>query len=200
MHVAVTDHRILRRPADNPLHQQESTASGALAAWVEPPVEARRRDLALANLTVGLRPGRQVLEQTGLDLLAALPPTERRQDAILAAECGAMLSLKAREAVDVCRRAAERIPESADRAMALGTALERAGDLAAAEKALRKAIEIDPSLKHAYAELWTVYDRQNKIQEMKQLADRFLAWNPRNVMFRILKADISAESGPARRP
>jgi tetratricopeptide (TPR) repeat protein len=104
-----------------------------------------------------------------------------------------------RDAVEMCGEAAEMLPESSDRAMNLGTALARAGELAQAERALNKAIALDPSLKHAYVELWSLYDRQQKIRELTETSDRFLNWNPQNIMFRVLKATIAAEPIPPAR-
>ena len=113
----------------------------------------------------------------------------------LAAICEAMLQEgRLREAVSPCRRAAEKEPDSADRAMALGIALVRSGELAEAERWLGKATLLDPSLKHAYVELWNLYDRQGRLAEMTHTLDHYLQWNPQNIMFRVLKAAIEMES------
>jgi hypothetical protein len=82
--------------------------------------------------------------------------------------------------------------------MNLGEALAMSGQLAAAESALNKAIALDPSLKHAYIDLWSLYDRQQKTRELTETSNRFLTWNPQNIMFRVLKAAIAAESAPSR--
>ena len=92
--------------------------------------------------------------------------------------------------VAICRRASEADPQSAERAMTLGVALASAGELDAAEAQLRRAINLDPSLKHAYLELWTVYDRRHKTAEMRSTAERFLRWNPSNVIFRVLLENL----------
>jgi hypothetical protein len=177
-HVAVTDHRIVRRPGSS----REAARGGAklLAAWVEAAPEIARRDLALANLRAGVRLRMPDLTQTGLKLM-------RAQDAdsdLLAAAC------EATHEVALCRRAADADPKSADRAMALGVALAGAGELDAAETQLRRAIGLDPSFKHAYLELWTVYDRRHKTAEMKATAERFLEWNPSNMIFRLLLENL----------
>jgi len=184
-HVAVTDHRILRRPA--PTNAEDGLKS--LTSWVEPPAEVRRRNLVLANLTAGTKQRMPDLIRAGLELLNAVPRSQYDNDPdLLSAAC------EATDTVALCSRAAEVQPASADRAMALGVALARAGDLAAAEAQLRNAIRLDPGLKHAYVELWTLYDRQKRAAEMVEVADRFLKWNPQNIMFRVLKAEIAAES------
>ncbi len=202
-HVAVTDHRIQRRPeipsARFPLADvalEGKKVGGTLVAWADPPIEARQRDLALANLTVGLRGRISTFKRIGLDLLATSSPSQGWQDTgALIAACDAIRDQRAwQDAVRVCGEAAEQLPESADRAMYLGTALAQAGEVAAAERALNKAIALDPSLKHAYVELWSLYDRQQKNRQLTETADRFLNWNPQNIMFRVLKAMIAAKS------
>jgi hypothetical protein len=42
--------------------------------------------------------------------------------------------------------------------------------------------------------LWTLYDTQHKTAEMRETAERYLKWNPRNILFRHLNAMIAAES------
>lgn len=141
------------------------------------------------------------LKQNGINLLSGLPASERLQDAgVLVAACEIMLDQRRfGDAVRVCGEAAERLPQSADRAMNLGTALAQGGEFGPAERALQKAIALDPSLKHAYVELWTLYDRQQKTQGLTETADQFLKWNPQNIMFRVLKAAIAAESSGAQK-
>ena len=187
-HVAVTDHRIVRRPG----LPVEHAGSGpkTLAAWADPPDPYRRRNLALAYLTAGATQSMPELRRQGRALWSTLVP----DPATLAAACEAMLLDGAPgDAVAVCRRASEEQPGSADRAMSFGIALARSGDLAAAEQQLRRAIDLDPSLKHAYAELWTLYDRQGRLPEMAETAERYLRWNPRSVMFQGLRAAVALE-------
>ncbi len=195
-HVAVTDHRILRRPGA-PVEGSEAR-SKTLGAWVDPPAEFRQRDLILANLTVGHRLGLPALRLAGLTQLKALPSPRRDADsALLASACDAMLDQgMVQRAVELCRQAAESQPESADRAMTFGIALNQSGDLAGAERQLKNAIRLDPSLKHAYVELWTLYDKQNKTRGMMETSDLFLTWNPRNIMFRVLKKDRQGGARP----
>ncbi len=189
-HVAVTDHRILRRPN---VHAEVADANSTrLAAWVNPPAEFRQRDLTLADLAVGHRLGLPVLRLSGLKAIETIPDSRDADSALLGAACDALLDQGTLDrAVDLCRQAAERAPQSADRAMSLGIALGRTGDFEGAEHQLKNAIRIDPSLKHAYVELWTLYDRRNQMQQMSETGDRFLNWNPLNIMFRVLKASLA---------
>jgi predicted CXXCH cytochrome family protein len=191
-HVAVTDHRIVRRA--NPATEVPSPAPQALAAWVEPPAALRKRNLVLAECTAGVRQKRKEMTEAGLEHLRDLAATSYQDDPVLqAAACDALVQEgKIREGLAFCRQAAARQPQSADRAMALGSALARANDFPEAERHLARAIQLDPSLKHAYVELWTLYDRQQKTAQMKDIMNRYLTWNPRNIMFRILKSDLAA--------
>jgi hypothetical protein len=170
-HVAVTDHRIVRR-VGVPV---ERAGPVTLAPWVAPPAEFRERDLALAGLIVGSKPGMRTGPLAG-------------DPALLAAACDA------RQTVDLCRQAAEKRPESADRALALGKALAASGDARGAEQQFSRAIRLDPSFKRAYLELWTLYDKLQRIDGMQETAARYLEWNPRNILFRRLQAIVTMES------
>jgi hypothetical protein len=177
-HVAVTDHRIVRQAAKMPQSRLRGTQS--LKAWIEPPLSLRRRDLALANLRAGVKLHMPELVRSGLKLM-----TDQEADSdLLAAAC------EATHDVALCRRSARADPRSAERAMALGSALAATGELDGAETELIRAIDLDPSLKHAYLELWTVYDRQHKSDRMKATAERFLVWNPSNILFRLLLRNL----------
>jgi tetratricopeptide (TPR) repeat protein len=193
-HVAITDHRIVRRP----VVPNRSTAAGPvmLAPWVEPPPGFRQRDLALAGLIVGYKQGMPSIGQDALHQLEAIPAAQLADDpTLLAAVCDAMLERGSPQArVDLCRQAAEKQPESADRAMAFGKALALSGDASGAERQFTDAIRLDPSLKRAYLELWTLYDGQHRINEMRETTERYLNWNPRNILFRRLKAVLTMES------
>lgn len=184
-HVAVTDHRIPRRAG-----RRAVGVARELAAWAEPPSGIRERNLAIAYLEVGLRERRPDLARKGMELAGA----SSGDGALLSAICDATGALPA------CREAARLQPRSADQAMALGSALAKSGDLAGAEQALRAAIALDPSLKHAYAELWNVYDRQSRRAEMLGVKDAYLRWNPGNIMFRVLERNLAAEDLLANLP
>jgi predicted CXXCH cytochrome family protein len=183
-HVAVTDHRIVRHAGE--ISSPAGGTPKSLAAWVQPPTAIRRRDLALADLRAGVRLHMPELVQAGLKLMS----DQQADSDLLAAACDAA------HEVAVCRLAVRGEPGSAERTMALGVALASAGQLDEAETELRRAIDLDPSLKHAYLELWTVYERRHKTSEMKATAERFLAWNPSNVVFRLLLQNLFKTQQP----
>jgi tetratricopeptide (TPR) repeat protein len=70
--------------------------------------------------------------------------------------------------------------EAAVRIYNLGAEAQRKDDYASAEKYLRQAIELDPSLERAYSSLGTYYLRQKKYEASLDMADRLLQRNPTN--------------------
>jgi Tfp pilus assembly protein PilF len=71
--------------------------------------------------------------------------------------------------------------------MNFGMVLQRSGNFAAAEKQFDRAIELDPSLKPAYGQLAMMYANRGQSQEMMEVIDRYLKWNPQDIMFRLQK-------------
>jgi predicted CXXCH cytochrome family protein len=186
-HAALTDHRILRRPSD--AANSQARTSPKLSAWREPPQEFRDRDLGLGEILAAVSKNQPVLEKEGSRLLKALPQEQRAADFdVLTALEG--LSLQERNlptALELGHRTIELRPQSARAAMNLGIVLQGSGDTAEAERQLRRAIELDASLKPAYQRLAILYGSQRRTQEMIDTIDRFLKWNPQDIMFRSQK-------------
>src|SRR6202167_2920181 len=189
-HAAITDHRILRKPAD------AATSAGAspkINAWREPPPEVRDRDLALAELLAAVSKNQPPLQDQGSHLLETLPAEQRNSDFdVLTALEG--LSLQRGDfpaAIQLGRRAIELRSQSAKAAMNLGIVLQRSGDVVEAEREFKRAIELDISLKPAYQRLAMLYGSQKRTQDMKDIIDLFLNWNPKDIMFRLQKAQAS---------
>ena len=193
-HVAVTDHRIARHPGVRV--QAKAARTDTLAAWVEPPSEFRRRNLVIANLLAANRLAHSSLRKNGMSMFESFEKSAREIDSnVLSAACQAMLEQEMfKRGVDVCRLAMQKQPGSAERAMNLGIALSRSGDFAGAEAQFKTAIRLDASLKHAYIELWTLYDVQKETRKMAETGDLFLRWNPQNIMFRVLKRELAGDT------
>ncbi len=193
-HAALTDHRILRRPLDAARDAVgKQSAPPKIAAWREPPREFRDRDLALADILAAVSKNQPTLEEQGSRLLEALPDEQRNGDfdALSALE-GLMLqqgNLPA--AVQLGRRAVELRPLSAKAAMNFGMVLQRSGDLDEAERQFKRAIELDISLKPAYQRLAILYKSQGRRQEMLDVIDNFLKWNPQDILFRLQKGQLT---------
>ena len=188
MHVAITDHRILRRPA--------ATATGALGTasqlprvWKEPPTEFSKRDSGLAYVRLGFERGIPAMVEAGAKILEALPGFEQADDpAILAALAWVKLQKGMTEAgLVLCRRAGEKRPENAKYALNLGIAMTRSGDVPGAEQQLNRAIRLDPSLQESYLALAMLYDSLDRKRDMIAALDRYLSWNPQNIAVRLQK-------------
>src|SRR5581483_1234789 len=188
-HTASTDHRILRRPA--PPDTVANAGYEGLKVWREPPAPFRARDLALATLIASVR--FPALRDEGIELLEELPRATVANDApVLYALAGAEgLENRPEAALALARAAAAKNPTSAAAAYRLSLGLRRARDTAGAERELRRAVDLDPSLREAWMDLVMLYDRQGRADEKMATMNRFLAWNPQDMVFRLEKARIS---------
>jgi predicted CXXCH cytochrome family protein len=190
-HAALTDHRILRRPSERAGHLAATKdAAPSIVPWREPPSEFRDRDLGLAELLAALSKNQPSLTEDGGRLLEALPKPQRDRDFdVLSALEG--LSLQRGDlatAVQLGQRTVELRPQSAKAAMNFGIVLQRSGDGVEAERQFKRAIALDISLKPAYQRLAMLDGSEGRTQEMLDIIDRFLKWNPQDILFRLQKA------------
>ncbi len=192
-HSAITDHRILRRPL--PLQQPPLAAVEHLEAWAEPPEAFRKRDLGLAELLVSITKHVPQLTSPGLDLLENLGPGVASSDPLVLEALGSARVNRGdmREAIGFHQQAVEKQPKSADYAYNLANDLKVTGDFEGAERQLTRAIEIDPSLARAYMDLAVLYYRQQRKDDALATLDRYLKWNPGNIMFRVQRARLAAQ-------
>jgi predicted CXXCH cytochrome family protein len=187
-HAALTDHRILRRPLDSEAGKQPNTPP-KISAWREPAQDFRDRDLALAEILAAVSKNQPTLQQQGSHRLQALPESQKNNDfdALTALEGLALQQGNLPAAAQLGRRTVELRPQSAKAAMNLGIVLQRSGDTADAELQFKRAIELDASLKPAYQRLAMFYGSEGRTQEMMDIINRFLKWNPQDIMFRVQK-------------
>jgi predicted CXXCH cytochrome family protein len=185
-HVSVTDHRI-RRPGE--AEPAEGHAENSVYAWREPLIEFRQRDLAIADLRIGSERRRQATIEEGVRLLQALPANQQNDDAaaLSALQSIYLMTSAPAKALALSEWAEAAEPSSATFAMNLGIALKRAGDGQRAATQLLKAIELDPSLMQAYAELAVLYDEEHRPEDAREIISRFLAWNPQSIQFRLAR-------------
>jgi Flp pilus assembly protein TadD len=190
-HAAITDHRIRRRPAA----ESGGSAAQVLKVWRTPPAEFTDRDLALAELFAGGSKNIATLREDGVARLDALPTAQRNNDPhVLLALAGWDLQRdKIEDALQFARRAADLRPQSANAAMNLGIVLQRSGDAVQAERQFNRAIELDPSLKQAYAELAVLYSAEHRNVDAIATVDRYLKWNPQDILFRMQRARMAAQ-------
>jgi predicted CXXCH cytochrome family protein len=182
-HIAVTDHR-LHRPGAPP----EPPAVGpSIRAWREPPSQFRRRNLALAGLQLASERNLPELATQATRLLEGIPAAQQNsdRDVLGALEVLFLGSSSPQKAVTLSGWAVEAAPQSATFAMNHGLALMRAGKMAEAERELLRALDLDPSLMQAAAQLAVLYDREGRQSDSKAVVTRWLKWNPQSIQFRL---------------
>ncbi len=181
-HVAATDHRIHKPDSgDTP-----RTGASKVIAWRQPAPSLQQRDLGIAQIQIAIDRQMPGLAQEGYDALRMLPSSQlgTDADALSTLEMVILNSDPARAAA-LGKRVVELRPQCASCALSLGLALKQAGDLPEAEHQLLRAIDLDPSLMQAYAQLALLYDGQKRVDDAAAIVTRFLKWNPRNIQFRL---------------
>ena len=183
-HVSVTDHRI-HVPGSPPASSTQRT--DAVYPWRPPDPKIHQRDLALAELEIGSQENLPDLVESSVRLLETLPVDQQSSDPDVLSnlEVVYLKSSSPQKALALARWAVDSAPRSATFALNLGIAAMRASQVAESEKQLLRAIDLNPSLMQAYAELALLYDRQNRIEDSKQVVQRFLKWNPQSIQFRL---------------
>ncbi len=189
-HAALTDHRILARPAAK--RSESPTVAEGLRAWHEPVPEVQSRDLALADLKASATPGLASLANQAGNLLKSLPPVQLDDDAVVNAALGDInLSRNdAAAAVPFFRRACKLEPSSGEYAMFLGIALKQT-DPAGAIRELRRAISLDASLERAYLELSALYQSESHSSDAADVLNDYLKWNPQSILVRLTKEGLA---------
>lgn len=192
-HAAITDHRLLRNPSAVP--GAESNEVQNVVSWREESHAFHDRNLSLAQTVIGFSRNLPVMSAEGMRALKALPIEQQNSDpTVLAALEGfALQGGETAEAMRIGRRVVELQPESAKAAMNFGIVLKRSGDLAEAERQLKRAMDLNPSLKQAYIELAQLYASQRQMQGVSNTIDRFLKWNSQDIMFRLQKARLGTQ-------
>jgi predicted CXXCH cytochrome family protein len=183
-HVAVTDHRIHRPGEPQPTG---ANSADSVFAWRQPPEQFRQRDLAVAELQIGSQQHRTEIIKDGVRLLQSLPEKQQNNDpeALSLLQSIYLTTSAPAKAFALSEWAEASEPNSATFALNLGIALKRAGDKPRAERQFQRAIELDPSMMQAYAELAVLYDEEDRPDDARKTIDRFLEWNPQSIQFRL---------------
>ena len=178
-HTAFTDHRISRRPAP-PARTAESPRK--LVAWCAPSDAIARRNLGLANITVGEREESAFHMDAGFRLLSDVYESSPDDPAVLTA-LGLVLLRKGRpvEAARLYEKALSLQPAFAPYHINVATAWNEAGETAKAISHLEKAIEMDPSLEKAYRKLGDIYLKRKQRDKLRETLQRYLNFMPGNV-------------------
>jgi tetratricopeptide (TPR) repeat protein len=188
-HAALTDHRILRRPAP-PAGLGDAAR---VQIWREPAPDLRNRDLGLAKTFVGFSKHLSTIGQDGVELLQSLPEQQIASDPEVLSDLEglALQSHDLSTALAIGKRVVEWRPDSAKAALNYAIVLRQSGDLAEAENQFKRAITLDPSLKQAYSELAMLYGGQQRKDDMLQTLDRYLRFNPQDILFRLQRARMT---------
>jgi predicted CXXCH cytochrome family protein len=186
-HAALTDHRILARPDHTtplPLGPPQE-----IQVWREPAPNLQQRDLGLAYFEAAANGKSRQLEDLGRNLLSGLSDSQRNEDGAVMAALGDMnlSSGHAVEAAAFFRRAYELDTSSGWYAMLWGISLKQNEDPTGAERELRRAIKLDPSLERAYLELSALYTKKGKFGEAKEVLGQYLKWNPQSILVRLAR-------------
>lgn len=188
-HAAFTDHQIRRHPVT----EERALKPAVLVAWRPSPNEYAQRNLGLAYLSVGAQHQSPELLGKAFPLIA-----EARQsfpkDSELTAGLGVYADLKGmyRKAAEIFELAIDMRPGDLTSYQAAAGAWAAAGDPAKAIRQLEAAIERDPADETSYTMLAEIYRKQNNARERDRVLDRYLAFRPQSIEFRLLKQSAAS--------
>jgi tetratricopeptide (TPR) repeat protein len=183
-HAAITDHRILKRPSDEPIQRQTDTG-GQVVAWKNPEPSLVNRDLGLALFNLA-RSGRSEGNYHEAFRLLAHSGSPATDAAVQAAE-GYMLlgSGHAQPAIACFSRAVTDDDQSPEYWLDLGVAQQSAADNAAAEHSLRESIRRNPADYRPYQALAALLKKEGHAGQAAQVIQQFLAIDPQSILMRL---------------
>ncbi len=181
-HAAFTDHQIRLRPVKD----EPAGKPAVLVAWRPSPQQYAQRNLGLAYLSIGAQQQSHELLSKAFPLIAearqAFP-----QDSELTAGLGLYAHLKGmyRKAAEIFELAIEMHPRDLASHQAAADAWAAAGDPNKAIRILETAIERDPADETSYLMLAEIYGQQKNPREQTRVLDRYLAFRPQSIEFRL---------------
>jgi hypothetical protein len=181
-HAAVTEHRILRNPRNQPV----GAARQRLTSWREPVAGLRKRNFGLALIEVGERYRYDLLMQQGLRLLnelresatsdpAVARDTGGMRDAAVIAAIGKALygQRKFADAAAMFEAAAEIEPRAAEHPLHLGSVYRELGNSDKAIEYFERAIQLDPGRQDAYQGLATLFRETDRPEQARAAMLRY---------------------------
>jgi predicted CXXCH cytochrome family protein len=191
-HASNTDHRILRHPKTPGTEVQKET----LVAWRQPPEQFRQRNLGIAELLLSSDENKDLWLDGG-NILSSLSSETLKTDANVVSSLQAFYfgTGDLSRALELGQRAVELNPQSANAALALGRVLEASGADDKAQEQFLRAINLNPSWKEAYGRLAMSYAKQRRFEDAIGILDRYLQWNPNEVLFHKWKKQLSSQIG-----
>jgi hypothetical protein len=181
-HAAFTDHQIRLRPVKD----EPARKPAVLVAWRRSPQEYSQRNLGLAYLSIGAQQQSPELLSKAFPLIAEARQSFP-QDSELTAGLGLYAHLKGmyRKAAEIFELAIEMHPRDLASHQAAADAWAAAGDPNKAIRILETAIERDPADETSYLMLAEIYGQQKNPREQNRVLDRYLAFRPQSIEFRL---------------
>ncbi len=202
VHVAATDHRILRSPDASPQAAPPSRGSGLLVSFHAGPDAPGDRDLGLALVQLSRRvppgAGRTTLEREAVPLLKAA--ADREPDDLDAREQLAAALLAQGQADAALAAAQAALSQAPEREAALATAADAAGQLGRSGEAVgywRRAVAVSPGRWWYHDRLGQALSERQENAEALAECDAALKLNPASVEARLVRLACLLDS---RRP
>jgi photosynthetic reaction center cytochrome c subunit len=171
-HTAFTDHRIQRRAEP----ESDFPPNTEIAAWREPTLDLRKRNLGIAQIDAGVGRRSQSMVIQGYRELTEVQeqfPTDPELFSWIGQAL--LLGRQSREAQIAFERAAQLAPTSPVNEGNAASACAQAGDLESARVHLERAVAIDPLYLPASGPLVRLYRRQGKTAEADALSAKIEA-------------------------
>ena len=181
-HAAITDHRILRRPAA----AKPADTGQILAVWQPPVAQVAERSLGLAWFHVARQENSGNEFPRAFGLLSKQP---HDRDAEVSAALGYMLlgTGHAKESIPLFQAAIDAEPYNSEYCLELGVAQQTNGDLQQAIRAYSRAIELAPYDYRSYKALSDLYKRSKQPESAQQVLGRFLGLVPQSLTVRLMQ-------------
>jgi tetratricopeptide (TPR) repeat protein len=178
-HAAVTDHRILKRPAQ----QISSLAAQVLSVWHAPRAEIAERNLGLAFFHLARRNNSGVDYQRAYNILSKQP---HQKDPEVATALGYMLlgTGNPKASVSLFEQAANCQSSSSESWLDLGVAQQTTGDIQSAISSFSHSMELAPYDYRPYKALADLYSATHQPQKSHEVLRRFVELVPQSIVIR----------------
>jgi photosynthetic reaction center cytochrome c subunit len=171
-HTAFTDHRIQRRPQPQPAESKDLD----IAAWREPALDLRKRNLGIAYVDVGTERHSSSFVIRGYGLLTEVQHQFSNDTEVFASLGSALLLAKQTSEAELAfGRSLQLAPESADAESNAASAYLQAGDVDSAVAHLERAVALDPLHLQAAAPLIEIYRQQGALAKATELSEKIKA-------------------------
>lgn len=204
LHVAVTDHRILRHPDPGNVQAIRPLAPGEspLRPFAEIPENRLRRDLGIALARIATADPQRLETLSRMSLERLIPATRERPDDLAAWEARAEAHRRLgqiEEAIAALEHVRTRRPRSETALTELAELYESQSKLAAAVDTWRAAVEINPDAPSYRIGLARVLARLGRWSEALQVADEMIALEPVNPEAKVLRVSCLLRLGETPR-